>query len=65
MPSPFPGMNPYLEGEMWQEFHEALASAIRPRLVPLLTPKYAALLTKRSNPDGPLDLQAAVKAVLS
>lgn len=22
MPSPFPSMDPYLEGEMWQEFHE-------------------------------------------
>lgn len=27
MPSPFPGMDPYLEGEMWQEFH-ALQAAL-------------------------------------
>jgi hypothetical protein len=47
MPSPFPGMDPYLEGEMWQEFHETLASAIRAQLMPLLTPKYVALLAKR------------------
>lgn len=25
MASPFPGMDPYLEGELWQEFHETLA----------------------------------------
>lgn len=47
MPSPFPGMDPYLEGEWWQEFHETLASAIRARLMPQLAPKYVALLAKR------------------
>jgi hypothetical protein len=47
MASPFPGMDPYLEGEMWQEFHETLASAIRAQIMPKLTPKYAALLAKR------------------
>jgi len=40
-------MDPYLEGEMWQEFHETLAGAIRAQLLPLLTPKYVALLAKR------------------
>ena len=39
MPSPFPGMDPYLEGDMWQEFHETLASAMRAQLMPLLTPR--------------------------
>ncbi|MCX7853165.1 MAG: DUF4058 family protein [Caldilineales bacterium] len=34
MPSPFPGMDPYLEGELWQEFHETLAHAIRGQLLP-------------------------------
>lgn len=47
MPSPFPGMDPYLEGELWQEFHETLAGAIRAQLMPLLAPKYVALLAKR------------------
>lgn len=47
MGSPFPGMDPYLEGELWQEFHETLAGAIRAQLMPLLSPKYVALLAKR------------------
>lgn len=47
MPSPFPGMDPYLEGEMWQEFHETLAGEIRAQLLPKLAPKYVALLAKR------------------
>src|SRR5262245_60939484 len=47
MPSPFPGMDPYLEGDMWQEFHERLANQISMQLMPLLSPKYVALLAKR------------------
>jgi len=46
MPSPFPGIDPYLEGDMWQEFHETLASAMRAQLMPLLEPRYVALLAK-------------------
>ena len=33
MPSPFPGMDPYLEGEMWQEFHSRLANQISEQLL--------------------------------
>ena len=53
MASPFPGMDPYLEGELWQEFHETLASAIRAQLMPRLAPKYVALLAKRYVLDRP------------
>lgn len=54
MPSPFPGMDPYLEGEMWQEFHERLAHQISAQLMPLLAPKYVALLAKRYVIDRPI-----------
>jgi len=47
MPSPFPGMDPYLAGEMWQEFHERFANQISVQLMPHLRPKYVALLAKR------------------
>ena len=47
MPSPFPGMDPYLESDMWQEFHGTLANAIRQQLLTVLPPKYVALLSKR------------------
>lgn len=53
MPSPFPGMDPYLEGEMWQEFHETLAGAIRAQIMPLVRPKYVALLARRYVVDRP------------
>lgn len=53
MASPFPGMDPYLEGDLWQEFHETLAGAIRAQIMPQLAPKYVALLAKRYVVDRP------------
>lgn len=47
MGSPFPGMDPFLEGELWQEFHDTLANAVRGQLLSLLPAKYVALLAKR------------------
>lgn len=44
MPSPFPGMDPYLEGYLWPDFHSALASKIRQQITPRLRPKYIARL---------------------
>lgn len=44
--SPFPGMDPYLEGEMWPEFHDRLINQISAQLMPLLRPKYVALLKR-------------------
>jgi hypothetical protein len=53
MSTPFPGMDSYLEGDLWQEFHETLASAMRAQLMPQLAPKYVALLAKRYVVDRP------------
>src|SRR5437899_324007 len=43
MPSPFPGMDPYLEGLHWQGFHHLLCTAIARQLTPKLGDKYVAL----------------------
>jgi hypothetical protein len=40
-------MDPYLEGELWQEFHNTLAGEIRAQLMPRLAPNYVALLARR------------------
>lgn len=42
MKSPFPGMDPYLEGYIWPDVHNALANAIKELLAPRLAPKYVA-----------------------
>ena len=41
MPSPFPGMNPYLEQpSCWESLHDALAFAAAEVIVPQVRPKY-------------------------
>jgi len=42
--SPFPGMDPYLEGYLWSDVHQALAYQFRRQLAPLVAPKYAVRL---------------------
>ena len=44
MPSPFPGMDPYLEAYLWPDVHSALAHTIRQQLAPQIQPKYVARL---------------------
>lgn len=52
MPSPFPGMDPYLEGSLWPDLHQELASAIRRQLVPHLKQGYVARLAVRTVKDS-------------
>jgi hypothetical protein len=41
MPSPFPGMNPYLEQEdVWQDFHETMIPTIRDAISPQVSPHF-------------------------
>jgi len=48
MPSPFPGMNPYLENsELWSGFHHRLITAIADLLAPQLEPKYIVAIERR------------------
>ena len=45
MPSPFPGMNPYIEQDaFWQDFHLEFLPAMRERLVAQVRPKYIVML---------------------
>ena len=48
MPSPFPGMDPYLEApDIWPDFHDSLAGEIRSVLNQSLPPPYYARLEMR------------------
>src|SRR5262249_48755428 len=47
MPSPFPGMDPYLEGSLWMTVHTQLSAEIARQLAPKLRPKYLAFTTER------------------
>src|SRR3712207_3921088 len=47
MPSPFPGMDPYLEGPLWTTVLTQLTAEIARQLAPKLRPRYLALSTER------------------
>ncbi|BCX04267.1 MAG: hypothetical protein KatS3mg053_2205 [Candidatus Roseilinea sp.] len=52
MPSPFPGMDPYLEGEEWSSVHTALSVEIARQLAPKLRPRYVARTELRFAAQG-------------
>jgi hypothetical protein len=48
MPSPFPGMDPYLEApEFWSEVHSRLTIGIADALAPVLRPRYRVAVGKQ------------------
>src|SRR5437870_5558976 len=62
IPSPFPGMDPFIEGRMWRDFHHELLSVIRELIAPRLVPRYVTRIEERvyveytpEAPDGALD----------
>ncbi|MEM7134192.1 MAG: DUF4058 family protein [Chloroflexota bacterium] len=62
MPSPFPGMDPYLEGNEWTSFHNEFGLEIARQLRPALRPRYLALTIRRSVTDAPDDLAITAKS---
>lgn len=40
MPSPFPGMDPFIESQKWRGFHHSIISSIRDALMPSVRPRY-------------------------
>ena len=56
MPSPFPGMNLYLESpELWPEVHSRLIVAIADEIAPALLPNYYVAIEKRTYLTAPED----------
>jgi len=47
VPSPFPGMDPYLEGPLWTTLYFTLSSEIVRQLAPRLQPRYLVLPVER------------------
>src|SRR5262249_30337078 len=46
-PNPFPGMDPYLEGDLWLSVHTDLCAEIARQLAPKVRTKYVVLSTRR------------------
>ena len=47
MPSPFPGMDPFIEGRLWRDFHHELISVVRESIAPRLIPRYVTRIEER------------------
>ena len=57
MPTPFPGMDPYLERpDLWPDVHNSLIAALRDELSPLLRPRYYVSIEERTYLAGPKGL---------
>ena len=47
MPSPFPGMDPFLEGPEWEDFHSTFNTVMREFLAPGVAPRYVVRVERR------------------
>ncbi|MCI0640274.1 MAG: DUF4058 family protein [Gemmataceae bacterium] len=63
MPSPFPGMDPYFESDLWTSFHTEFAVEIARVLSPSLAPRYAAVPQKRYVVDYADEAEVAIESL--
>lgn len=47
MPSPFPGMDPFIEVDEWQEFHAGMIAQFHRQLAVAAAPKYLVRMERR------------------
>lgn len=55
MRSPFPGMDPFLESQEWEDFHATLNTVVRELLSPRLEPQYVVRVERRVYVEVPGD----------
>lgn len=53
MPSPFPGMDPFLENQEWEDFHTTFNTVLRERLATGLEPEYLVRVERRVYVERP------------
>lgn len=47
MPSPFPGMDPFIESQEWEDFHHSAIDVMREQLTSNVGPRYAVRIERR------------------
>jgi hypothetical protein len=47
VPSPFPGMDPFIESQIWEDFHHAMIEVVRESLIPHTRPRYVVRVEER------------------
>ncbi len=55
MPSPFPGMDPFIESQEWEDFHTTFNTVIREWLSPRVEPDYLVRVERRVYVEHPAD----------
>jgi len=55
MPSPFPGMDPFIEMQEWSDFHATYMTVIRELLTPQVRPRYVVRVERRVYLEQPCD----------
>ena len=63
MPSPFPGVDPFIEGQRWPSFRAQLCSETARRLTPSLGERYIALVEERMVVDLLDDISIATRVI--
>jgi hypothetical protein len=64
MPSPFPGMDPYVEANpLFHELHTQMLAAAQARLQPQLRPKYVARLERALSEGSVWDLEVGIASL--
>ena len=53
MPGPFSGVDPFLESQVWEDFHHGLISLLQERLLPLVRPRYVVRVERRVYVERP------------
>jgi len=53
MPSPFPGMDPYIENQEWEDFHTRLNTVMSEFLAPRVEPRYIVRVERRVYVEHP------------
>lgn len=57
MPSPFPGMDPFIEQQEWEDFHARFNLAISDAMAPLIKPRYLVRVERRVYVEHPADAE--------
>ncbi len=65
MPSVFPGMDPFIEADEWEDFHARLITGISDALVPSLRPDYLVRTERRVFVEHPFDNSQLIRPDLT
>lgn len=61
MPSPFPGVDPYIENQEWEDFHTRFNTAVSDYLSLQIQPRYIARVERRVYVEHPGDTDARLR----